>query len=93
MNEGDGVDERVPFYVVELDLIVDGKCLVCCAKGREVVGVALWGEWSMIVQFVKRIESRYSQYVWMQILKWEGCRCGMKQDVLFGVVTLMAVFV
>lgn len=42
---------------------------------------------------MKRIESRYSQYVWMHILKWEGCRSSMKLDVLLGVVTVMVVFV
>ena len=62
-NEDGNVDERVLCCVVELDLIVDGKCLVCCEEGKEVVGVAWWGKWSMIVQFVKRIESQYSQYV------------------------------
>ena len=43
MNEGDGVDERVLGCVVELDLIVDGKCLGCCEEGREVVRVAFLG--------------------------------------------------
>ena len=53
-NEGDGVDERVLFYVVGWNLIVDGKCLGCCEEGKEVVGVALRGEWILIVQFEKR---------------------------------------
>ena len=48
-NDDGNVDERVLCCVVELDLIVDGKCFVWCEEGREVVGVALWGEWSMIV--------------------------------------------
>lgn len=39
---------------MELDLIVDGKCFVWCEEGKEVVGVALRGEWILIVQFVKR---------------------------------------
>ena len=48
------MDERVLSCVVGLELIVDGTCLVCCEEGREVVGVALWGEWILIVYFVKR---------------------------------------
>ena len=42
-NDDGNVDERVLCCVVELDLIVDGKCFVWCEEGREVVRVAFLG--------------------------------------------------
>lgn len=42
-NEDGNVDERVLCCVVELDGIVDGRCLVWCEEGMEGGGIRILG--------------------------------------------------